>query len=159
MSSVAFGDKEHPPTTQEMVAAVGSKRPLWDRLSGFITSNYTVRQDLKFYGKNFGWLLQYRRGGRLLLSLYPKRDALAVQVILSEPDWEAALRLPLGERTAKALREASHYTEGCWMVLEMESEGDAADIEQLVLLKSPPPRRRGKAAESMVVEAGSPAIE
>ena len=147
MRAVTFGDKDQQPTMEEMLAAVGSKRRMWDDIAGFLASSYTVREGMKFYGKNFGWIVQYRRAGRLLVSLYPRRDSLAAQLILSENDWKTAQALTLGERMMNALGTASHYPEGIWLLLEVEDETDVADVKKIVLMKSPPPTRRGSSKQ------------
>ena len=142
MSISAFGDRAHPPVMKEMLAATGSRRALWEMIGDFLDSNYRVRQELKYYGKSYGWMVQYRHGGKLLLSIYPKQDGLAVQIILSERQLQSALTLSLGVRTMNAVQRADHYREGCWMLLEVESEQDVADVRQLLLLKLPPARTR-----------------
>lgn len=141
MSISAFGDRTRPPEMEEMLAVTDSRRPLWEAISGFLDVNYTVRRELKFYGKSYGWMMQYRHAGKLLMSIYPKVNGLMVQLILSEPQLEAARELPLGERSRVAIERADHYPEGCWMLTEVQSEQEVADIRQLVLMKLPPTRK------------------
>ncbi len=141
MSISAFADRARPPIMEEMLAVTGSRRALWEMIGDFLEKNYRVKQELKFYGKSYGWMVQYRHGGKLLLSIYPKQDGLAAQIILSESQLQTAHVLPLGEHTVDAMSRADHYAEGCWMLVEMESEQEVADIQQLMLLKLPPARK------------------
>ena len=141
MSISAFGDRSQPPVMEEMLAVTGSRRALWETIVKFLDDNCRVRRDLKFYGKSYGWMVQYRHAGKLLMSVYPKRDGLAVQLILSEAQLKAARDLSLGERTTEAIARADHYPEGCWMLLEVESGQEVADIRALMLLKLPPTKK------------------
>ncbi len=144
MSISAFGDRAQLPVMEEMLAATGSRRALWEMIGDFLETNYRVRQELKYYGKSYGWMVQYRNGGKLLLSIYPKRDGLAVQIILGESQLQTAHELRLGEHTVEAISRADHYLEGHWMLLEVESGQEVTDIRQLLLLKLPPARMRPK---------------
>ena len=60
------------------------------------------------------------------------------------------MALPLGERARRALEGAKKFPEGRWFLLELESEQDAWDVEQLVLTKSRPPRRKAPEAAGLL---------
>lgn len=40
-----------------------------ERLAQFVTDNYQIESDFAFYGKNYGWAMRFRRGGKALLSM------------------------------------------------------------------------------------------
>ncbi len=124
-----------------MLAVTGSMRPLWEEIIDFLDENYRVKRELKFYGKSYGWMVQYRHAGKLLMSAYPKLNGLAVQLILSESQLETTHEMRLAARTREDIASADRYPEGCWMLLEVQSEQDVADIRQLVLMKLPPIRK------------------
>jgi len=90
MSIRAFVDKQHPPTIEAMSVSVRSKRPLWERLTQFIEENYRVKRDFAFYGKNYGWALKFRSGGRALAAFYPGTESFTVQIIVGQAQLEEA---------------------------------------------------------------------
>ena len=142
MAKGAFTDKEHEPTMEETLATVGSKRALWEDLTRFIADNYRVHGDFRFYGKNYGWALRFRKAGKALVSLYPGQDSFTVQLIIGPTQAEEAFRLALGKNARKALEDAHPYPEGRWLFIGVESEQDLADVQRLLTAKSRPVKRR-----------------
>lgn len=142
MAIGVFADKEHRPTGEEILAAVGSSRAWWENLNRFVAENYRTREDFAFYGKNYGWALRFRKGGKALLSMYPGQDSFTVQIILGPTQAEKALSLDIGENARKIIQEAHQFAEGRWVFLRVESEQDLADVEQLLMVKSPPAPQR-----------------
>jgi hypothetical protein len=138
MSIGIFVDKEHKPTMEEIFAALGSKRPLWENLTRFVVDNYRTRGDFAFYGKNYGWALRFRKGGKALLSLYPGKDNFTVQIILGQSGAEKASSLNLSNKVRKILEDAHQYAEGSWLFIKIESEQDLNDIQTLLILKARP---------------------
>ena len=135
----AFVDKEQCPTMKELLAMLGVKRHLWENLIRFIEENFRIKNsDLRFCGKNYGWALRFRKGGKALISLYPAKEGFTAQIIIGRSEAEKAFSLPLGDNTRKVLENAHEYHEGRWLFLNMQSEQDAEDVQQLLLLKSRP---------------------
>ena len=77
-----FVDKGRKPTTRGILATLGSRRRLWEELIRFIAENYRVDGDLIFGGKNYGWALRYRKGGKALTTIYPARESFVVQIVI-----------------------------------------------------------------------------
>jgi hypothetical protein len=98
--------------------------------------NYRLKSDFAFYGKNYGWALRFRKGGKALLSLYPGQDSFTAQIIVSEAQVEKALSSGLGKKATKIIEEAHPYPEGRWLFIKVESEQDLNDIKQLLIVKS-----------------------
>jgi len=66
MSKGLFIDKGHEPTTRQILEAVGTKHPDGEALCGYLSEDLRASTELKFYGKNFGRTLRFRKGGRAL---------------------------------------------------------------------------------------------
>ena len=143
MSIGVFLDKMHQPSAEEMAAALGAAKPLWDRLLAFIAETYQMPGELSFGGKNYGWNVWYRKSGKSLVTLYPHKDSLIAQVVLGKAEVEQAEALALGEHVGKVLRETPQLHDGRWLFIPVTSETDAHDIEQLLLVKRRPVRRPG----------------
>ena len=149
MSFSAFKDPNSPPSMGEMLAILGAARPLWEELAGFMADSYGIEGEIHSYGKASGWMVWFRRSGKTLLALYPREGGVTAGVVIGPSQEETAMALPLGERARRALEGAKMFPEGRWFLLELESEQDAWDVEQLVLTKSRPPRRHApEAADS-----------
>jgi len=140
MAIGTFTDREHKPTMAEIFAAIGSKRPLWGKLTSFIEDRYRLKSDFAFFGKNYGWALRFRKAGKALLSLYPGQDSFTAQIIISETQAEKALSSGLSEKTSKIIEDARPYPEGRWLFIKVESEQDLNDIKQFLMVKSQRPK-------------------
>ena len=133
-----FTDRGHQPTTQEILAAIGSKQPLWESLTSFIADSYKLKSDFAFYGKNYGWALRFRRAGKALLSLYPGQDSFTSQIIIGHEQAEKASSLGLSKKAIKIIEDAHPYPEGRWLFIKVESEQDLNDVKKLLAVKSQP---------------------
>jgi hypothetical protein len=130
-----FVDKQYRPTMKEMFEAIGPKKELWEKLHRFVTDNYRVKQDLAFYGKNYGWAIRFRKGGKTLLSIYPANGRFTVQIIVGETHAKKASSLKLGKKVRNALENAHPFPEGRWLFIRVASRKDVTDVEKLLLLK------------------------
>lgn len=142
MAIGTFTDKGHQPTIAEVLAAVGSKRPLWENLTQFIADSYKIKNDFAFYGKNYGWALRFRKAGKALLALYPGQESFTAQIIISQEQEEKALSLGLGKRAIKIIEDAHAYPEGRWLFIKVDSEQDLNDVKKLLTVKSQAVQKR-----------------
>jgi len=138
MAIGTFVDKERQPTMREIFASIGAKRRSWERLAQFIADNYRIKGDFAFYGKNYGWALRFRKGGKALASIYPGKDSFTVQIVLGETLAEKASGLKLGRNVRKVLENAHKFPEGRWLFIRVESQQDITDVQQLLVLKARP---------------------
>ncbi|KAF5089122.1 DUF3788 domain-containing protein [Methanobacterium aggregans] len=137
MSKGIFTEKIHEPSEDEIFEALLSVKPLWDDLREFIEDNYKISGELKFYGKNFGWALRYRKSGRVLVSMYPGSGEFIVQIILNGKEVEKAMELDLEPDTMKVIVDTEPIHEGKWIYINVTSETDLSDVEDLISVRSP----------------------
>ena len=138
MSIGSFTDRNHQPTRDEILREIGSSRGAWESLEATITQNYRVKTDFGFYGKNYGWAQRFRKGGKALISLYPRQNGFTVQVVLDETGIQKALEAGLGENTRQAIESANPYPEGRWLFIRIETGEDLADVRRLLEIKAKP---------------------
>ena len=145
-------DRTTQPTEAEMAAAIGEPfAGAWGALRRFLAETYAIPPVFNSGGQRYGWNLQYRLGGRPLCELYPEYGSFTALVILGKAELEQALaRLEtFGATVQRALVETPRYHDGCWMYIRVAEPAtcaqDGQDIEQLILIKKKPPRK--KAAE------------
>jgi hypothetical protein len=141
MSAGFFTDKSHPPSAEELRDTIGAAFPCWERLVTFIQDTYQMPGELSFGGKNYGWNLWYRKSGKSLVSLFPQQNCVVAQVVLGKDQVAKAMQLSLGEKVGKRLRETPQLHDGKWLFIPVDSEQDAQDIEQLLLVKKRPLRK------------------
>jgi hypothetical protein len=143
MSVGCFLDKSHAPSPSEIEAALGPAFPHWVRLTQFIATSFAIPPDLSYGGKNYGWNLWYRKGGKPLVSLFPQRDHFIAQVVLGKAQVEKVWGLPLGEKVGALVRETPLLHDGKWLWIPVACETDAADVERLLMVKRRPIAPRG----------------
>ena len=133
----AYTDKNHLPSPEEILAGLGSNWDAWLELNQFVEDNYTCTGELKFYGKNYGWAVRYRKGGKALLSLYPAQDGFTVQIILSEVEIAQARQNDLAQGALSAIEAAIPYPEGRWLFIPIKSAQDLWDVKKMLAIKAP----------------------
>ncbi len=141
MAIGTFIDRGRQPTMTEIVTAIGSKRLLWENLTSLIADSYKLKSDFAFYGKNYGWALRFRKGGKALLSLYPNQESFTAQIIIGQEQADEALSLGLSKKAIKIIEDAHPYPEGRWLFIKVESEQDLNDVKKLLTVKSQPVKK------------------
>lgn len=147
----ALLDRETMPSVEDFAAACGPERGWFDRLVRWLETTYGAVGEPLFSGRESGWTLRFRRSGRALLTLMPLEDGrLRVLVVIGPSAWRAVAGTPLSEPIRDAWASAYPYPDGRWLWPIVDSEAVLEDIERLVALKSPPPRRVRALAEAGV---------
>ena len=140
MAPTAFMDPEHLPTEKEILAALGSRAPLWARLTAYLDEAYAIEGTFVPPSRNYGWDVKYRRRGKTLVSLTPDEGCFTALVVLGEKETEAARGLELGHHVRSVFEEARQLRDGRWLFVPVESERDVEDIERLLSVKRRPRR-------------------
>jgi hypothetical protein len=137
-----FVDKNHRPTPKEIADALSTDQALWQHLNQFILDNYRAKSEFRFYGKNYGWAVRFRKSGKALLSMYPAANHFKAQIILAEPQAKQALRLSIGESVKNIIRNSHSFPEGHWLFIPVKSKRDLEDVKKLLLLKAAPTAKK-----------------
>lgn len=133
-----FLEKTVEPSREEIDAALRASASHWHALLDFIETSFAIAPVFSFGGKNYGWNLWYKKGGKALTSLYPQKDHFIAQVVLGKEQVEKALALELGEKVGRLLRETPQFHDGRWLFIPVSDEVDLKDVEMLLLLKRKP---------------------
>ncbi len=136
MSIGIFTDKKCPPTIAQVFEAIGPKRSAWEKLTWFIQEEFGAREEFRFYGRNYGWALRFRKSGKALASLYPAEKSFVVQVVLGAANVKQARGLHIGKHIQQIIDQANAYPEGRWLFIPIKSEKDVREAQQLLTLKS-----------------------
>ena len=149
MANERLTDKDAKPSDQDMVRVIGS--PLaeaWTKLRRFLVETYDVVPVLQYGGKRYGWNLQHRKGGRPLCEMYPEHGSFVALVVLGKKELDQALeRLEsFGPNVRQRLLDTPRFHDGCWLYTRVSDpltcQKDVQDIEQLVLIKKKPPKKK-----------------
>ncbi len=137
-----FSDKEHKPTDEDLRGTLGAAWIHWENLLSFIAEKFAIPPEMNFGGKNYGWNLWYRKGGKSLVTLYPHQDSFIAQVVLGKDQVEKALALELGENVGGVLRNTPQLHDGRWLFITARSERDVADTQKLLMVKRKPVKKK-----------------
>ncbi|HNB51959.1 MAG TPA: DUF3788 domain-containing protein [Anaerolineales bacterium] len=146
-------DKSVQPSDEEMLNWIGY--PIaeeWGTLRQFLAETYEIVPIFNAGGKRYGWNLQYRLGGRPLCEMYPEHGSFTALVILGKAELEQALeRLETFQAIVRqALTQSPRYHDGCWMYIRVSDpqtcQQDVRDIEELILIKRKPVRKKANRA-------------
>lgn len=136
MSYGAFTDRTSRPGEAEIEAALAGASSLWSELISFVEESFRVSRDWKFYGKNCGWSLAFKKSGKALVSFYPNAGSLTAQVILKD---DRIARVPselMIPELEAAIERANPYAEGRWIFLAVTSERELAVVRKLIEIRA-----------------------
>ena len=136
MSYGAFTDRTSRPGEAEIEVALAGAAALWSEIVSFVEDSFRVRSDWKFYGKNYGWSLAFKKSGKALVSLYPDAGSFTAQVILKEGQIARAPSELLIPELRAAIDGANPYAEGRWVFLAVSSERELEVVKRLVEIRA-----------------------
>jgi hypothetical protein len=114
----------------------------------FLVETYDIVPTFNSGGKKYGWNLQHRAGGRPLCEMYPEYGSFTALVILGKTELDQAMERieAFGPIVRQAQVETPRFHDGCWMYIRVSDpltfRQDEKDIEQLILIKKKPPRKK-----------------
>lgn len=138
----ALYDNGHVPGENQIKEFVDT--PFWDRLANHLQQTYKVEPKL-FYSccsmqKGFwkGWNVKYKKGGKALCTLYPKRGYfIALIHVGAKESSEADLLIPLCEEYTQNLYKQTEFgTVGKSLPMEVTSENRLRDVKKLIALRA-----------------------
>ncbi len=147
-------DKTIQPSDEEMINVIGQPiAEAWTTLRRFLVETYDIAPIFNSGGKKYGWNLQHRTGGRPLCEMYPEHGSFTALVVLGKTELDHALERieTFGPTVRQALLETPRYHDGCWMYIRVSNsltcQQDVQEIEQLILIKKKPPKKKPSASE------------
>jgi Protein of unknown function (DUF3788) len=137
MAYGCFTDRGDRPDPQRIAAALAEALPQWDSLLAELRSHTKAEPAWRFYGRNHGWALAFKKGGRALAALFPAEGSLTVLVVLTGEQADAALGDPaLSQATRMLIESLPHFKEGCWVFRAVEDGNGAADARRLIAIRA-----------------------
>ncbi len=136
MTPNAFIGKLATPTDEELTAALGAARPVWDQLLADLNREFAVNvHEWNSYSPKAGWSLRVKRKARTIVWLGPRDGSFIAAFILGDKAMEAARSIKLSQRIVKIINEAPKYPEGWGVRIPMKALKDLAPAKDLAAIK------------------------
>jgi Protein of unknown function (DUF3788) len=133
MAYGCFTDKADCPDLERAARALAGSHTLWDALTDELRRHTRARPSWRFYGRNYGWALAFKKGGRALAALFPDDECLTVLVVLTGTQADQALAGgELGDATRVLIASLPRFKEGCWVFVRVAGPADLDDARRLV---------------------------
>lgn len=135
MSIGIFTDKSCKPSIDDMLEAVSASEVNLKALLGIIEANFKAKSEFKFYGRNYGWALNFRKSGKSLISIYPGNNMFTVQIILDRLQAENAISSDMSESIKGIISNTEEICEGKWIYIKVAPTNEIKDIETLLNIR------------------------
>ena len=133
----AFDNKAIIPDNEAVSAILGNAAPLWNELCAHVTENYpNITREWKHYGKAAGWTYKLLSKKRNLLFFVPREGTFRLRIVLGERGSacvETDSELP--EEIKKAFRDATPYTEGRSIDIDIKQHEQLDTLKRLLKIK------------------------
>jgi hypothetical protein len=132
----AFIGKTKKPTEEELAAALGPARAVWDRFIAELAEEHGVDgQEWNCYSRKAGWSLRLKQKKRTIVWMSPCEGSFRVAFILGEKAMQTARTSALPARVKKILEEAPKYAEGTGVRIGVDGAKDIAALRKLAEIK------------------------
>ncbi len=131
----AFVGALRKPTEEQLAAALGRAKAVWDQIVADLARLGVTGQEWKSYSPKAGWALRLKQKKRTIVWLAPCRGKAHVAFILGDRALHAARATRLPARVTKALAASIRYPEGTGVRIETGSLRDVAAIRALAEVK------------------------
>jgi hypothetical protein len=136
MLTNAFIGMPEKPTEDELAAALGPAKVIWDRLVADLAHDHGVDlQEWNSYSRKAGWSLRLKQKKRTIVWLSPCQDCFRVMFILGDRAVEVARRSKFPQRVIRILDEAPWYPEGTGVRMNVKGPRDIAVVKKLAVIK------------------------
>jgi hypothetical protein len=138
MKEVILGS-EKEPTEDEMVRFLGKQAGnLWKRIVVYMSENYDFKP-VREKG-DLDASIRYKRSGKTLLTLYPKKGELTVLIIFGKEEVEkfARSKNEFSPEIVELFENTKQYHDGRWLHIKFPPFENLEDIKKLLSIKRKP---------------------
>ena len=132
----AFIGRTIAPADEDLTAALGSTRSLWDEALATLAGRFGLAEwEWTSYSPKAGWSVRIKKGKRNILYMTPCRNCFRVAFVLGGKALQAAQQSNTPARVRKMIAAGMQYPEGLGIRWDIKSSKDLAPIESLTALK------------------------
>ena len=135
---------ENLPSQSDMAELLGQALfEVWQELCSAIEEKYEMEQIWNRGGKSWTYEYKYRRGGKILCSLYAKSNCFGFMIIFGKDERTKFedIRDTLSKSVCKKYDEAKTYHDGKWVMFEPTDTAEFDDYMKLLAVKRKPNRK------------------
>jgi len=133
-----MGRDDIGPDDEGIIAELGDASSLWSEMVDYLASSYDHEPVMSREGKDQTWTVRYRRGGRTLVTLYPRKDEFVVLVVLGRDEVSKVRTARLSKRVKDAFETAKQFHDGRWLWIRPLSMADIGSVKALLTAKRRP---------------------
>jgi hypothetical protein len=134
MLANAFINKTDAPTTDELAAALGPAKALWDKLLAELPEDCNTHE-WNSYSRKAGWSLRVKREKRVIVYLVPSHGSFTAAFVLGDRAVEAAKHSGIPQKVIEIIDGSKRYAEGTGVRIEVAGARDLPAIKKLVAVK------------------------
>jgi hypothetical protein len=132
----AFIGKPKQPTDQELTAALGRARTVWDALLDRLAKDCSVvTQEWNSYSRKYGWSMRLKVKDRNIVHLSPCRGCFHMAMILGDKAIAAARQGKPSKSVLNLIKEGKKYPEGTAVRIEPVRAKNIPTIVSLAKIK------------------------
>ena len=131
----AFAGKTATPKDNELAAALGPAKKLWDELAHNLEREGGLNPEWGSSSTKAGWSLRLKRTDRIIVYLLPHQGSFQVAFVLGDKAVKVAQQSGLPAHIRKIISEARRYAEGTGVRIPVKAPDDLAAIKQLARIK------------------------
>lgn len=131
-----FEDKAKKPDDNDLSAALGETKALWDQLKSHVMETYPpITEDWKHYGKSSGWTMKLLRKKRNLFFSYPGDGMFTLVFIFGDKAVAAMEKSSVPVHLVEELKATRKYAEGRGLSIPVNNPGDVETAKELIAIK------------------------
>lgn len=130
---------ERLPPIDDMMSFLGNKAGrMWRDITGYLSTNYEFEPVRA--GNGTDSTIRYRRGGKTLITFYPKKGELTVLIIFGKKEVEEfeKSREEFSREIVTLFDESKQYHDGKWLHIKVPPFNDFEEIKNLLHIKKRP---------------------
>lgn len=145
MAYGCFTDTADAPDLDRAGPVLGAARVLWDELLAGIRVQTRAAPTWRFYGRNHGWALSFKKGGRVLAAAFPDEGGFTALVVLAAAQADAAAAdAGVSPRLRARIAGLPRLKEGCWVFVRVASQDDVGDALALIRIRAVWPAKESR---------------
>ena len=115
----------------------------FDRLTEYLSAHSDFEPQITWGGASFCVMVQYRRYGRALVSLFPERGGMSLVLVYGCKEQEAfeAARDGFAPGLAALFDMAQVYPDGRWLLIAVDNDALLPGIGRMIAIKKKPRRK------------------